>query len=164
MSKHSTLIQWSEEDEAYVAVVPELPGLSAFGSSPEEAAREMAIAKEAFLEVLVEDGEEIPKPEVLKPFSGQTRLRLPKSLHAALANQAKREDISLNTYIVQLLSQRNALAQVEKKVDRLADSVFKMALSPTPSPFDLTARSERKNFVVMTSQTEEVSAQNEDSR
>ena len=105
MSKHSTLIQWSEEDEAYVAVVPELPGLSAFGSSPEEAARELAIAKEAFLEVLVEDGEEIPKPEVLKPFSGQTRLRLPKSLHAALANQAKREDISLNTYIVQLLSQ-----------------------------------------------------------
>jgi len=123
MSKHSTLIQWSEEDKAYVAVVPELPGLSAFGSSPEEAAKELAIAKEAFLEVLVEDGEEIPEPEVLKPFSGQTRLRLPKSLHATLANQAKKEDISLNTYIVQLLSQRNALAQVKKEIDRLADSI-----------------------------------------
>ncbi|MDY6953134.1 MAG: toxin-antitoxin system HicB family antitoxin [Thermodesulfobacteriota bacterium] len=123
MSRHSTLIQWSEEDEAYVAVVPELPGLSAFGSSPEEAVKELAIAKEAFLEVLVEDGEEIPEPEVLKPFSGQTRLRLPKSLHASLANQAKKEEISLNTYIVQLLSQRNALAQVEKKIDRLADSI-----------------------------------------
>jgi len=122
MSKHSTLIQWSEEDEAYVAVVPELPGLSALGSSPEEAAKELAIAKEAFLEVLVEDGEEIPKPEVLKPFSGQTRLRLPKSLHAALANQARKEEISLNTYIVQLLSQRSALAQVKRDIERLADS------------------------------------------
>jgi len=164
MSRHSALIQWSEEDEAYVAVVPELPGLSAFGSSPEEAAKELAIAREAYLEVLVEDGEEIPEPEVLKPFSGQTRLRLPKSLHAALANQARKEGSSLNTYIVQLLSQRNALAQVKKDIDRLADSVFKMALSPTPSPRDLIARSERKNFVFTTSQAEEVSAQNEDSR
>jgi len=123
MSRHSTLIQWSEEDKAYVAVVPELPGLSAFGSSLEEAAKELAIAKEAFLEVLVEDGEEIPEPEVLKSFSGQTRLRLPKSLHAALASEAKKEGSSLNTYIVQLLSQRNALAQVKKEIDRLADSI-----------------------------------------
>jgi len=117
MSKHSALIQWSEEDKAYVAVVPELPGLSAFGSSPEQAAKELAIAKEAYLEVLVEDGEEIPEPEVLKPFSGQTRLRLPKSLHAALSNQAKDEGVSLNTYIVQLLSERNALTQVNKNID-----------------------------------------------
>ena len=122
MSKHSTLIQWSEEDKAYVAIVPELPGLSAFGSTPEEAAKELAIAREAFLEVLVEDGEEIPAPEVLKPFSGQTRLRLPKSLHAALSNRAKEEGVSLNTYIVQLLSERNALAQVKKDIERLADS------------------------------------------
>lgn len=146
MSKHSALIQWSEEDKAYVAVVPELPGLSAFGSSPEEAAKELAIAKEAYLEVLVEDGEEIPEPEVLKPFSGQTRLRLPKSLHAALSNQARDEGVSLNTYIVQLLSERNALTQVNKNIDRLADSVFRMALSPMPFPPDLTAQSETKHF------------------
>ena len=122
MSKHSALIQWSEEDKAYVAIVPELPGLSAFGSTPEEAAKELATARDAFLEVLVEDGEEIPEPEVLKPFSGQTRLRLPKSLHAALSNQARKEGVSLNTYIVQLLSERNALAQVKKDIERLADS------------------------------------------
>jgi len=146
MSKHSALIQWSEEDKAYVAVVPELPGVSAFGSSPEEAAKELAIAKEAFLEVLVEDGEEIPEPEVLKPFSGQTRLRLPKSLHASLANQARKEGVSLNTYVVQLLSQRNALAQMNKNIDRLADSLFKMALSLWSAPSDLTARSEAKHF------------------
>ena len=146
MSKHSALIQWSEEDNAYVAVVPELPGLSAFGSSPEEAAKELAIAKEAYFEVLVEDGEEIPEPEVLKPFSGQTRLRLPKSLHASLANQARKEGSSLNTYVVQLLSERNALAQVNKNIDRLADSVSRMALSLWSAPSDLTAQSETKHF------------------
>lgn len=125
MSKHSVLVQWSEEDNAYIATVPELPGLSAFGSSQEEAARELSIAKKAYLEVMEEDGEEIPEPDVLKPFSGQTRLRLPKSLHQSLANEAKREGISLNTYIVHLLSRRDILAQIEKRITKLEDNVCK---------------------------------------
>jgi predicted HicB family RNase H-like nuclease len=99
--------------------------LSAFGSSQEEAARELSIAKKAYLEVMEEDGEEIPEPDVLKPFSGQTRLRLPKSLHQSLANEAKREGISLNTYIVHLLSRRDILAQIEKRITKLEDNVYK---------------------------------------
>ena len=97
MSKHSVLVQWSDEDEGFIATVPELPGLSAFGSSPEKAVEELSLAKEAYLEVLLEDEEEVPEPDVLKPFSGQTRLRLPKSLHAFLSNEAKKEGVSLNT-------------------------------------------------------------------
>ena len=89
MSKHSMLIQWSEGDNAYIATVSELPGLSAFGSSPEEAVKELSIAKKAYLDVLEEDGEEIPEPALLNPFSGQTRLRLPKTLHESLTNSAK---------------------------------------------------------------------------
>ena len=112
MSKYSVLVQWSEEDKAFIATVPELPGLSAFGSSPKKAVEELSIAKEAYLEVLSEDGEETPAPDVLKPFSGQTRLRLPKSLHASLSNEAKKEGVSLNTYIVSLLSERNAFRHV----------------------------------------------------
>jgi len=41
------------------------------------------------------------------PDSGQLRLRMPKSLHAALSNEAEEESISLNTYIVTLLSDRH---------------------------------------------------------
>lgn len=132
MSKHSTIIQWSEEDGAYIAFVPELPGLSAFGSSLEEAARELSLAKEAYLEVLTEDEEEIPEPETLKPFSGQTRVRLPKSLHASLANQAKQQGVSLNTHIVYLLSERNALSEVKKALTGFEDRLFKAILSLTP--------------------------------
>ena len=58
MSKHSVLVQWSEADKAYIATVSELPGLSAFGSSPEEAIKELSIAKKLYLEVLEEDKEE----------------------------------------------------------------------------------------------------------
>jgi antitoxin HicB len=126
------MIQWSEEDGAYIALVPELPGLSAFGSSAEEAARELSLAKEAYLEVLTEDEEEIPEPETLKPFSGQTRVRLPKSLHASLANQAKQQGVSLNTHIVCLLSERNALSVVKNGLAGLEDRLFKAILSLTP--------------------------------
>lgn len=132
MSKHSTIIQWSEEDEAYIAFVPELLGLSAFGSSPEEAARELSLAKEAYLEVLTEDEEEIPEPETLRPYSGQTRLRLPKSLHASLANQAKQQGVSLNTHIVYLLSERNILSEVRKDLAGFEDRIFKAILYLTP--------------------------------
>ena len=129
MSKHSMLIQWSEGDKAYIATVSELPGLSAFGSSPEEAVKELSIAKKAYLDVLEEDGEEIPGPDFLKPFSGQTRLRLPKTLHELLTNGAKREGISLNTYIVQLLSERNPLVEILHRISTLEDNVYKAFLS-----------------------------------
>lgn len=132
MSNHSVFIQWSEEDNAYIAIVPELPGLSAFGSTPEKAAKELAVAKDVYLEVLEEDGDEIPEPEVVKPFSGQTRLRLPKSLHASLAYQARQEGISLNTHIVHLLSERNAFSQVKNEITSLEDTIFKVILSVMP--------------------------------
>jgi predicted RNase H-like HicB family nuclease len=60
MSRHSVIVRWSEEDQAFIATVPELPGLSAFGDTQEEALRELDIAKGAFLEVMREDGEFAP--------------------------------------------------------------------------------------------------------
>ena len=133
MAHYSVLIQWSEEDNASIATVPKLPGLSAFGSTPEEAAKELAIAQEAYIEVLQEDREEIPEPDVLKPFSGQTRLRLPKSLHALLSYEAQREGVSLNTYIVQLLSERNALRQFRKAMASLENQIYVFMLQSYPS-------------------------------
>jgi predicted RNase H-like HicB family nuclease len=61
-SKHSIAIQWSEEDKVFIASVPELPGLNAFGETPEEAVKELGIAKELFLQMMQEDGEQIPDP------------------------------------------------------------------------------------------------------
>lgn len=142
MSKHSVLVQWSEADKAYIATVSELPGLSAFGSSPEEAIKELSIAKEAYLEVLREDGEEIPEADLLKPFSGQTRLRLPKSLHQSLTNEARREGVSLNTYIVQLLSERNPLVKVIERIAKLEDNVYKAILTVYEPPMAAEAGKE----------------------
>ncbi|MEW5949811.1 MAG: toxin-antitoxin system HicB family antitoxin [Thermodesulfobacteriota bacterium] len=132
MSKHSVLIQWSEEDTAFIATVPELEGLSAFGSTPEKTVKELSIAKKLYLDVLEEDGEEVPEPDILKPFSGQIRLRLPKSLHASLSNAAKKEGISFNTYVVQLLSERNSLRLIKREIESLTDKVYSQMTAYSP--------------------------------
>ncbi len=112
MNKHAISIKWSDEDNSFVATIPGIEALSAFGSTREEALSELHIAAEAYFEALEISGKPIPLPEKVIPYSGQLRLRMPKSLHAALSNEAEGEKISLNTYIVSLLSERH----IEKKL------------------------------------------------
>jgi predicted RNase H-like HicB family nuclease len=53
---------WSDEDDGYVAIVPDLPGCSAVGATPEEAAREITDAIEAWIEACRAAGEPVPEP------------------------------------------------------------------------------------------------------
>lgn len=53
---------WSDEDDCYVADVPDLETCSAFGDSPEEALAEVQIVKHAWLEVAREHRKQIPEP------------------------------------------------------------------------------------------------------
>ncbi len=66
MFKYSMNLIWSNEDDCYVALVPEFPGLSAFGDTPEEAVSEAKSAAKGFIAVLKEDHGVIPEPRVLK--------------------------------------------------------------------------------------------------
>jgi predicted RNase H-like HicB family nuclease len=56
-------IFYSEEDEGYIADIPELPFCSAFGNTPSEALAELEIAKAAWLEVARATGKPIPEPK-----------------------------------------------------------------------------------------------------
>jgi predicted RNase H-like HicB family nuclease len=53
---------YSEEDEGYIADIPDLKYCSAFGSTPEEALRQVLKAKEAWLEAAREYGKLVPEP------------------------------------------------------------------------------------------------------
>jgi antitoxin HicB len=86
-------------------LVPEFPYLSALAPTPQKAVREAVIVTEAVLEALAEDGLQPPKPQILSSFSGQIRVRMPRTLHRKLAGRARMEDVSLNTLIVSLLAQ-----------------------------------------------------------
>ncbi len=63
MRDYHIIIFYSEEDEAYVADIPDFEMCSAFGATPEEALAEVLIAKEAMLEVMREKGLPIPEPK-----------------------------------------------------------------------------------------------------
>ena len=107
MDKHAISIKWSDEDNSFVATIPGIEALSAFGATRNEALAELYIAADAYFEALEEAGKPLPLPVKVNPYSGQLRLRMPKSLHAALSGEAEEENISLNTYIVTLLSERH---------------------------------------------------------
>jgi len=62
-------IFYSGEDEGYIAVVPELPGCSAFGETEEESLKQVKVAIDLWLEAAEKEGRQIPKPfgkELLK--------------------------------------------------------------------------------------------------
>ncbi len=67
--RYTIEIFYSEDDGGYIAVVPELPGCSAFGESEEDAIREVKIAIDLGIETAKKKNREIPKPfekEILK--------------------------------------------------------------------------------------------------
>ena len=68
MSDYHINVFYSEEDEGYIAIIPDLPRCSAFGETPEEALREIQIAKAGWLEVAQEVGIPIPLPTYKPPI------------------------------------------------------------------------------------------------
>jgi predicted RNase H-like HicB family nuclease len=62
MKDYHINIFYSEEDEGYIADIPDLRFCSAFGETPEEALREVQIAKAAWLEAARAEGKPIPLP------------------------------------------------------------------------------------------------------
>lgn len=62
MIEYPILIFWSDEDDAYIADVPDLRYCSAHGDTPEEALREVKVAMSLWLEVARERGDPVPEP------------------------------------------------------------------------------------------------------
>lgn len=62
MQDYFISIFYSEEDGGYIADIPDLRFCSAFGETPEEALREVQVAKAAWLETARASGKPIPKP------------------------------------------------------------------------------------------------------
>ena len=97
--------------KVYVEMVsyPELPGCITCGETMESAIANAQDAKKAWVQAALEEGIEIHEPDSLEEYSGQFKLRIPRSLHRSLAEHSKREGISMNQYCVYLLSRNDAI-------------------------------------------------------
>ena len=96
-------------ESGFVVSYPDLPGCITCGETVESAIANALDAKKAWIEAALEEGIEIPEPDSIEDYSGQFKLRIPKSLHRLLAEHSKREGISMNQYCVDLLSRNDAV-------------------------------------------------------
>jgi predicted RNase H-like HicB family nuclease len=71
MKDYHINIFFSDEDEGYIADIPDLECCSAFGRTPEEALAELEKAKQAWLDAAGAAGKPIPLP-VYRPAIYQT--------------------------------------------------------------------------------------------
>ncbi len=63
MDKYEVIIFWSDEDNAFICEVPELPGCMAHGDSHESALANIRSAMELWIQTAKEFGDPIPKPK-----------------------------------------------------------------------------------------------------
>jgi antitoxin HicB len=107
-------IELYPDDSAFVAEIPDLPGCITQGETMEEAISFINEAKHLWLETAIFRGIPIQEPKQLDNYSGKFLIRMPKSLHARLVSQATDECVSLNQYIVSLLSGKSTESQMRK--------------------------------------------------
>lgn len=93
-----------DEDGDFLAHFIELPNVSAFANSPEDALRELKIAWEGVKESYRKHNESIPMAPAKKEYSGQFNVRIDKRVHRELAIEAAQAGLSLNALVSQKLA------------------------------------------------------------
>ncbi|HKP86683.1 MAG TPA: type II toxin-antitoxin system HicB family antitoxin [Blastocatellia bacterium] len=63
MKDYHINIFYSEDDEGYIADIPDLEACSAFGNTPEEALNQLQIARAAWIEAARAEGKPVPEPK-----------------------------------------------------------------------------------------------------
>jgi predicted RNase H-like HicB family nuclease len=124
-------IEYEDEDGLFVADFLDLPGCSATGPTVPEAYERAQEAKVEWLRVTLEQGLPVPKPTKSQEYGGRILVRLPVSLHAVLADRAHINGVSLNQYVVHLLSAGAMGEQVTSKLEavtgRLRNIEYRLA-------------------------------------
>lgn len=108
----------ADPDGGYVVLFPDLPGCITQGDTLQEALYMAEDARAGWIETEHErsDGD-IPMLSYPVEYSGKFNVRLPKSLHQALSESAERDGVSLNQYVVMLLSRGEAEDRVTRRND-----------------------------------------------
>lgn len=93
----------SEEGGGWLISFPDLPGCMSDGETPEEAMANGKDALEAWIAAMREAGKEIPTAGELP--SGKFVARVPRTMHARLAERARQEGVSMNSLVSSFLAE-----------------------------------------------------------
>ena len=105
------------EESGFVASYPELPGCITCGSTITDAVNNAEDAKKAWLLSAIEEHITIAESESAQSYSGQFKLRIPKTLHKTLVEDSKKEGVSMNQYCVYLLAKNSEKERVRASRD-----------------------------------------------
>lgn len=98
----------AEEGGGFQAIVPQFGrGVVGYGETQEQAAKDLSCVLPSYLAALKETGQEVPPPEparLIDDFSGKFNIRVPKLLHAQLADLSDENGVSLNQMVTMLLT------------------------------------------------------------
>ena len=111
---------------------PDLPGCMTQVEDRSEVGHAAEEIRTLWLESAYAHEMAIPLPRANADFSGKFVVRVPRSLHRRLAESAEQDGVSLNQYVVSLLSMNDAERRVERRLDRLEHK-----LAPEPHDQDL---------------------------
>ena len=99
--------QITKIDEAdgggFLIEVPMLKGCMSDGETVEEAYNNLEEAKKEWFTYMLENNLAIPEPAEAS-YSGRFMVRIPKTLHKIITEQSKREGLSLNQYVSNVLA------------------------------------------------------------
>lgn len=123
----------------FYASPSEIPEISAYSDSYEDAYQQCIEALMILYEEAKKHGKSFPLPYEADPhkaFSGRVTLRMSKSLHAQVAKFAAEDGISQNQWIVEAIAQRTGYYQGAKTSTstKVLNALFSSALSPYIKP------------------------------
>lgn len=123
-------------------------GIVGDGETIQEAIEDLENYKKLVFESLIKSGKKIPDPEnEITQYSGKVLIRMPKELHSKLIEDARINGVSLNQYMVYLLSSnrmdlsiRDLVKAIETKIETCVSNIpeiiydkSKLVLEPATS-------------------------------
>ncbi len=130
----------ADPDGGYVISFPDLPGCLTEADDLSEIPSTVEEVRSLWLETAYEHGVDIPLPSYPEETGGRILLRLPKSLHKRLLQQAEREGVSLNQYAVSVLARGDAQAAIEGRLIGIEQQLRDMSESAAAASDQHSAR------------------------
>ena len=99
VKKYAYRIIWSEEDQEFVGLCAEFPGLSWLEPDPDDALKGIRSVVKECVDDMARTGEDIPLPISTREYSGKFIVRVPPEVHRNLAVEAAEAGVSLNRIV-----------------------------------------------------------------